>query len=115
MAKIYDINLLSFVTLFSSYSTPATINVISVQELKIEIGANGVTAQSAPVFFVTLTGTDGHGGTLSVSQGAAGPRVSDFQGQSTRHALLTESARTGLLSAFARVIVATSKRFDSTP
>jgi len=114
MARIYDIDVSSFIALFNDSASPGVSKMISVQELKIETGNNGVTAQSAPVFFIILTGTDSRGATFSISRGASGPRVSDFQGKTNRDSLLTKSATIGLLSAFVRVIVDTSKHLDST-
>jgi hypothetical protein len=115
MAKIYAIDVPSFFAVLDGYASSEGGNVVHVKELKIEIGDNGVTAESAPTFFITLTAMDSHGATFSIRQGAAGPGVADFQGKADRDFLLAQSASVGLLSAFVRVVVATSKHGEAIP
>jgi hypothetical protein len=113
MAKIYAIDVPSFFAVLTRYPSSGVGNDVRVKELKIEIGDNGVTAESAPVFFITLTAIDGHGATFSIRQGAAGPGVGDFQGKADRDFLLAQSASVAFLSAFVRVVVATSQHAEA--
>ncbi|MBI2518461.1 MAG: hypothetical protein HYV95_16395 [Opitutae bacterium] len=105
MEKFYSVDIRSGIRFVSDHLLRGQAPKVSILALEVEVGEGGVTAETAPIFFLKVRGRDSAGRDFSFEKGASGPAVGVFQSADKRNRKMIESANIAFLAAFLRMIV----------
>jgi len=106
LEKFYLLDVLSYFTYANEHLLSPDAAKVKILSVEVEIGDNGVMAETVPVVFIKLRGRNASGQEFQIEKGATGPALSNWQQQGKRSAKEIESVNTAFLGAFLRTMLA---------